>query len=139
MSTPKAHTPENHEAPDAWHTHTLHEHPQEAHGETMDGLKVFLIGLAGYILTIATIAVVAIYFVSYKNTDQINSEEYPERFLGDAGAIQKPALDHRAAVLKSDFSNKTPTWTDPEAGKVTLSMDQAMEKTIAKYGKGAAH
>lgn len=135
MSTPKAHTPDNLEVPDQWHTHTIHEHPQEAHGEQLDGLKVFIVGLAGYLLTVATIAVVSIYFISYKNNDQISFEEFPERAVGDAGAVQKPALDARAAVLSGVFSNKNPTWTDPEAGKVTISLDQAMAKVIDKYGK----
>lgn len=137
MSHQTAHTPEHHEAPDAWHTHTVSEHPQEAHGEELDGIKVFIIGLAGYILTVATIAVVTVYFVSYKNTDQIKFEEYPEReaSVGEANAIQKPALDERAAVLDGTFANKTPVWTDPEAGKVTIGLDQAMNKVMEKYGK----
>ncbi len=135
MSHPTAHTPENHDAPDAWHAHSIHEHPQEAHGEQLDGLRVFIIGLAGYILTIATIAVVTIYFVSYKNADQISFEEYPERSMGDAGAVQKPALDARSAVLGDLFSNMSPSWTDPEAGKVTISLDQAKSKVIEKYSK----
>ena len=135
MSHPTAHTPENHEAPDAWHSHSLHEHPQEAHGESLDGLKVFIIGLAGYLLTIATITVVTVYFVSYKNNDQISFEEFPERSTGEAHAIQKHALDDRAAILNDKFANTTPTWTDPEAGKVTISINQAMEKVITKYGK----
>ncbi len=137
MSLPTAHTPENHEAPDQWHSHTIHEHPMEAHGEQLDGLKVFIIGLAGYLLTVATIAVVTVYFVSYKNNDQISFEEYPERELsvGEAGAVQKPALDIREHVLSGVFENKSPVWTDPEAGKVTISIDQAMGKVMEKYSK----
>lgn len=136
MSHPTAHTPENHEAPDQWHSHSVHEHPQEAHGESLDGIKVFIIGLAGYLLTIATITVVTVYFISYKNNDQISFEEFPERVKGqEASAIQKHALDDRAAVLHNKFANKTPTWTDPEAGKVSISIDQAMDKVVAKYGK----
>ncbi|MBY0307664.1 MAG: hypothetical protein K2Q09_02885 [Phycisphaerales bacterium] len=135
MSTPAAHTPDNIDAPDVWHTHTVHEHPQQAHGEQIDGLKVFLIGLIGYLLTVATIAVITVYFVCYKNNDQINFEEYPERSLGDAGAVQKPALDARAAALIDAFANKSPRWTDPEAGKVTIPMDQAMNKVMDRYAK----
>jgi hypothetical protein len=135
MSKPTAHTPEEHEAPDAWHSHTVSEHPQEAHGESLDGIKVFIIAVAGYILTVATIAVVTVYFVSYKNNDQIQFEEYPERSLGDSGAIQKPALDKRETTLKALATNNPPAWTDPEAGKVTIPLDQAMNKVIEKYSK----
>ncbi|HZW05967.1 MAG TPA: hypothetical protein VFF65_02495 [Phycisphaerales bacterium] len=137
MSTTTAHTPEEHETPDQWHTHTVEEHPQEAHGEQLDGIKVFIIGLAGYLLTVATIAVVTVYFVSYKTNDQIQFEEYPERSIGDSAALQKPALDKRAAEL-GNVSGATPVWTDPEAGKVTIPMNQAMDKVIDKYGKRQA-
>lgn len=128
-----AHTPAQIEAPDAWHTHTVEEHPMEAHAQNIDGLRVFVIGTIGYLLTVATIVVVAIYFFSYRDTAKIDLEEYPERLLGDAGAVQKPALDKRAAVLGGQFANSAPQWTDAEAGKVTISIEQATSKVIERY------
>lgn len=135
MTHPTAHTPEHHDAPDQWHTHTVEEHPMEPHAESINGPKVFIIGLVGYLLTVATIAVVTIYFVSYKNTDQISFEEYPELTSGESAAIQKPALDKRDSILNDFFANMTPVWTDPEAGKVTISLDQAEAKVVDRYGK----
>ncbi len=135
MSHPTAHTPEEHELPDQWHSHTIEEHPQQAHGESLDGIKVFIIGLAGYLLTVACIAVVAVYFISYKTNDQIQFEEYPERAIGDSAAIQKPALDTRSAILTELATNKNPVWTDPEAGKVSISLEKAESKVIEAYSK----
>jgi len=135
MTLPSAHTPEHHDAPDAWHTHTVQEHPQQAHGEVLDGLKVFIIGMVGYLLTAATILLVTIYFVAYANRDQIASEEYPERTLGPAAAIQGPALENRDETLAHQVSNKPPLWTDAEARKVTIPMELAVNKVIDRYSK----
>lgn len=138
MSHPTAHTPEEHEKPDAWHAHTVEEHPQQAHGESLDGLRVFLIGLVGYLLTVATILVVTVYFVSYKNNDQIQFEEYPERSMGPSAAVQGPALEQREKVLTELATNQPAVWTDPEAGKVSIPLDVAMNKVVEKYAKRPA-
>ncbi|MDP1663262.1 MAG: hypothetical protein Q8L55_15210 [Phycisphaerales bacterium] len=135
MSHPTAHTPEEHELPDQWHSHTVEDHPQQAHGESLDGMKVFIVSLVGYLLTVACIVVVAVYFISYKNNDQIQFEEYPERSIGDSAAIQKPALDQRANILTGLASNASPIWTDPEAGKVSIAIEAAERKVIEAYSK----
>lgn len=137
MSHPTAHTPEVHELPDQWHAHTVEEHPQQPHGESLDGMKVFIVSLVGYLLTVACIAVVTVYFVSYKNNDQIQFEEYPERSIGDSAAIQKPALDERSKILSELATNPSPVWTDPEAGRVSISLDKAEAKVIEAYSKRA--
>lgn len=128
-----AHTPHQHESPDAWHTHTVDEHPQEAHGEQIQTLKVAIVGVIGYALTVFTIVVLCVYFFAYKSDEQGTREEFPEKTLGDAAALQKAQLDYRDGTLAALKSNTAPRWTDAKAGLVTIPMDRAMTRVIDSY------
>jgi hypothetical protein len=130
--TPHAHTPEVHEAPDTWHTHTVEEHPMAPHAERVDSWKVFVIGLINYLFCVATIVAIWIYFAAYKDSLKITSEEFPEEFENQQ-PVHKPALDRRQEVLGPVFKNDKPVWTDAKAGEVTIPMDKAMAKVMDRY------
>lgn len=129
-----AHTPHEADALDAWHTHAVDEKPMHAHGQKIDSLRVIIVGFAGYILTVATIVVIWVYFISYKDSLKITSEEFPERFENQA-SVQETQLAAREEALTKTLANTQPRWTDPQAGTVSISVDQAMSRVVEKYKK----
>ncbi|MCE2924898.1 MAG: hypothetical protein LW822_05505 [Phycisphaeraceae bacterium] len=128
--TANAHTPAPHQ-----HTHAqAHGHPQDSSTESIPALKVAGYGLLLYMAVVAVVIVVVIYFVTYANTFQISSEEFPERFGGSSAAIQQNALAARAKAFSS-FTSAQSEWVDIETGAVRLPMSSAMQTVIERYNK----
>lgn len=112
MAAHHAHTPPDIETPDAWHTH-VHEAPaQPEHGQ-LAGWKVFWVGMAGYILTVAVVVVLVVYYYAVANQTKLSREEFPERYQGVA--VQSQALTVREQTLDGDF-------------RKGMGMDEAMNR-----------
>lgn len=117
------------EAPDAWHTHTIDEHPQQAHAENVDARSVIIVGILGFGIVIASILFVVVYFSWYVN--RLKTER--EAFVETTGqpAIHTPALSARAEILNSAFT--TFGVVNAEQQTVRVPINAAKDRVIEMY------
>ncbi len=117
------------EAPDAWHTHTIDEHPQQAHAENIDAPRVIVVGVIGFLIVVASILFVVVYFSWYVN--RLKTER--EAFVETTGqpAIHTPALSARAEILNSAFT--THGVVNAEQQTVRVPMTSAMNRVVEMY------
>ncbi|MGH7130784.1 MAG: hypothetical protein ACREJO_02430 [Phycisphaerales bacterium] len=128
-----AHTTEQHDAPDAWHTHYSDETlPQHAHGENIASGQVFAFGAAGFIILVAVIGAVVVYYNWYLTSlEEKLVEQAP--FATDAfgGAMNATAEAARAKMPSNDKSQFEKI--DGAKGTYQVTLDKAIEMTVSKY------
>lgn len=120
------HTPDQHDAPDAWHRHMSdEERPQQPHAERVNAVMVLTMGVAGMILVAGTVVAIVLYFNWYAGRLKA------ERFEGQT-ELHTGALAARAEI---GAELTTYGWIDPAAGVTRISVSAATERVVAAYAK----
>lgn len=133
-------SPDQHDAPDAWHTHTTSEPlPQHAHAENIDTRTVAIFGIGGFLLIVGAVLATVVYFNWYKNQLITQRVEFNDPGLAPATGtrpegLQDDALARRAKILEQQV---TPNYavTKPDTGAVRIPLPMAMKKIEERYGK----
>ncbi|HYE01875.1 MAG TPA: hypothetical protein VD963_01435 [Phycisphaerales bacterium] len=121
---PDAHTPELHEAPDAWHLHTAsEERPQAAHGEVANPRLVMFVGLVSFLAVVLTCVIVYGYYMWYTVNEVEVAERYP--FEADVVRVRTESL----AALERGY-----VWTDHEHVQLPLALGK--RAVVARYAQG---
>jgi hypothetical protein len=119
------HLPHEHEEPDPWHRHTPDEGlPQEEHGRANPAvLGVSL--LATVVFLVGVVLVIFIYFETFTTTLRAERTE--------STALSKQQLEYKRTARETlnDYNVLPPT-VAPQ-GVITVPIDQAKEKIIARY------
>lgn len=124
---PAPHTPEVHEAPDAWHDHAADERPQHAHLESINAPKVTGVGLSLFLAVAATVLIVYGFYVWYGVRTFAEHE-------GPGMGLEGPAIAQREEL--KDKLTKGYVWANHNAA--LLPLDQGIEKVVQQYaGKRA--
>lgn len=109
-------------ADDPWHSHAGETPPQHAHGVTSP-LNIFLIGTACTVLVIATMAVIAQYFVM---GSQLEIAAKQEVNLGAGFADLQESWD----TTLSGYD-----WVDAPNGVVRVPLQTAIDKVVTEYSQ----
>lgn len=107
---------------DSWHSHTGETPPQHAHGVTSP-LNIFLIGIVCTILVLATMAVIAQYFVM---GSQLEIAAKQEVNLGADFADLQESWD--AALTGYG-------WVDAANGVVRVPIQTAIDAVVTEYSQ----
>ena len=131
-----AHTTEQHDAPDAWHTHYSDEAlPQHAHGENIASGQVFAFGAAGFVILVAVIGAVVVYYNWYLTSLEVKLvEQAPFNPSAQGGPFNAAAEAARAKMPSNDKSQFEKV--DPAKGTYQVTLDKAIEMTVSKYQQG---
>lgn len=125
---PKHVTPDEHDPPDAWHSHTPDEKPQHAHGEVANAGLIIAVGAMMFVGLIVTVCIVYGYYVWY-TTKLLERQEGP-------GTGQEAAYLEYRNNSKDKFSQYS--WVPEEApivpkDTVQVPLDVAARKVVTKY------
>lgn len=123
MAHHHAHTPEEHEPPDVWHTHTAAEKPQTPHAENISHGTVLVFGVGGFLIIAFTVVAMIVYFNWYKTGLMAERTEGVQTHVA--------ALADRAKALEQDF--RTIGWADAQTGAVRLTLEAARQRVIEQY------
>jgi hypothetical protein len=121
---------EQHDAPDAWHSHTADEKPQAAHGEAANAHVIILVGVGSFLLIVATVIVTYGYYTWY-TTKLLNDAENKDAI----GVVESESAAYKE---RSQADLRHYDWVPGEEplvpkGTVRIPIDKAIDKTIAKY------
>lgn len=122
------HTPVVHETTDPWHHHASGEgRPQHEHGSQVDPTALAVtFGLIVFVV-LALTGGVTLYFVRYSTVLR------QERIETTVLAAEAERIRAEAAARFDGYA-----WTDPEAGLVSVPLEQAVDRVIARYADEAA-
>lgn len=127
---PHAHTPEQQDSPDAWHTHYTDEPaPQHAHGENIAAGQVFIFGAAGFVILVAVIIAVIAYYTWYMTSLKVKLVEQGP--FATAAPMNGAAEEARSRMPSNSDSQWAPV--DASKGIYQTTLSKAMEKVVAKY------
>lgn len=118
----EAFAPAQHDAPDAWHAHSVEEaSPQEAHARIANPRAIFF-GLAAMVVVLVGLLVLlTLYF-----------DRFSTRLLAERQEIALSA-DYVVYREKSDLELRTAAPLDPAQKTVRIPIDRAMDKVIQTY------
>ncbi|MEZ6241848.1 MAG: hypothetical protein R3B57_02295 [Phycisphaerales bacterium] len=123
MSDSTHETPILHEQPDAWHQHSSSEGaPQVEHGShaTPTALAITFVGM---VLGVAAVVLILIaYFNTYVSQVKAEKQEGVST-AGEFESYRAEALGHLSGY----------GWSDPDADKVYVPIEQGMETVVTQY------
>jgi hypothetical protein len=122
---------DQHDPPDEWHLHTDEDKPQHAHGEVANAHLIMAVGIACFVLVVATIAITYGYYTWYTTRllDQVQGQDPAYRQYGMEG----PALSARASA-QQDLRGYS--WVEPAPPVVPVGTIQIpVEKATARFVK----
>lgn len=125
------HTPAEPDHIDLWHTHTVAEKPQRAHGENINAPMVIAYGVIGFGLIAAATVATMVYFNWYKNRLEIAVQERPDlRPNALVSSVRGDYPSYRALIEQSleQFG-----WENADKGVVRLPLARATDKVLAEY------
>lgn len=127
MAHQRHHLPEQHESPDAWHSHSAAEgQPQPEHGAKANPVILAGVGVASIVLVLGTIVATAVFLMTH--TTKLRRERIETTVWH-----QETYVPYRQ---KSDAALAGFSWASPEeaeAGRVSLPIDAAKQRVIEKY------
>jgi hypothetical protein len=119
------HTPEHHEAVEAWHHHSADEgQPQEEHAGKVNTRALGVVFFSIVLFFIATATASILYFVRY------TTELRQKKIETHAWATQFSEDYQRQVEGLQQYA-----WADAAAGTVQVPLDIARRRVIEKYGK----
>ncbi len=119
------HTPESHEAPDAWHSHTAGEQPHDAHAEKVDVPQVIAFGIAGFMLIVVAIVATVIYFNWYSTGMMIRKVEQGDLYDPKIARVDQPVSEYRKRL---EAEQDDTGWANPDKNLARLPIDKAKKK-----------
>jgi hypothetical protein len=127
MTHQRNYLPEEHQATDQWHHHTVDEGtPQEEHAGTANAavLMVAFVLIVGFVSLV--VLATMLYFIHYTTNER--------RARVETTVLAK---DYRAYRSAEEAKLATYGWEDraaAEAGHVSIPIDVAMQRVAEKYG-----
>jgi hypothetical protein len=113
-------------------SHDSHNHahpavvPQQATGNKIAHMQVFLFGLGGFMIIVVAVVATYIYYGWYETSLKFDREEMMIQ-------SQNPAIDARKDVLERVLT--TFSVADGAAGKVRIPINMAMDRVVQQYSK----
>lgn len=123
-------TPDEHDAPDAWHQHSAQEKPQHSHGEVANARLIIGVGALMSALLVATVVIVYGYYTWY-TTKLLDKQE----LANPGNGLELEAREYKGRTL-DDFQGYH--WVAEDApvvpaDTVQIPIDIAKKKVAAQY------
>jgi hypothetical protein len=125
------HTPAVHEHADEWHHHTAAEgRPQHEHAAIANPGALIKWFLAIVVTLVVTLMALVMYFKSYYAT-VVRPSVIETTDLSRPAMTSREEAERRLGVGQARYEYKP---ADPQARTVQLPIEQAMQKTVERYG-----
>lgn len=107
---------------DQWHSHKDETPPQHAHGSVSPAV-IFGVGLGGFAIVVACIALITIYF-KMETQKEVSSKQEVSLASG-----------FRAKQAEWESKLRGYAWVDPQEGVVRIPLEAAMDKVASTYAQ----
>jgi hypothetical protein len=122
------HTPVPREAPDPWHQHVPQEGaPQHEHAATLNPFALAAVFTVMVVGVVGSCAILVIYYNSYASRLRAEQIEIT-RWNADYAAYR--------ATAESKLASTPVQWADATKDRVTIPINQAMERVASRYSQG---